>query len=222
MSEQIRVAAVDDHPIFLGGLEKVLRRMRDIAFVAKGNSAEDACRIAREHHPDVMLIDVTMPGGGLNATRTIVSSNRAVKVIMLTASDDDEGVAEAISSGAHGYLLKGSVGSEILQAIKTVRSGQPYITPATSARMLMQQVKGQGKPVNFGQGGSKINHREGEILDLLCEGLSNLEIARRLDLAEPTVKNYLSRIFDKMQVRSRTQAITVWMRTKSAQDCPAK
>ena len=210
MSDAIRVAAIDDHPIFLEGLDRVLRRLKEVTLVAKGASGADACRIASEFLPDIMLLDISMPGDGIEAAHAITKSQPSVKIIMLTASDDHERVAKAIEKGAHGYLLKGAVAAEIMQAIKLVHAGQPYITPAIAARFLMQKVRGQSQ--SPGEQNAKLNDRERQILELVTDGLSNQEIAEKLNLAQPTIKNYLSRIFDKLNVRSRTQAIAVWNR----------
>ncbi len=211
MSEPIRVAVIDDHPIFLDGLERVLRRMKEVNLVAKGASAADALSIAAEHRPEIMLLDLTMPGGGFEAARAIRGAQPAIKIIVLTASDDHDKVATAIECGAQGFLTKGVVAAELLDAIKAVHRGQPYVTPAVSARFLMQRLRGQAVP----NSSAKFNRRETEVLDLVAQGLSNQDIAERLSLALPTIKNYLTRIFAKLRVHSRTQAIAAWKREPS-------
>lgn len=209
MTETINVAAIDDHPIFLDGLDKVLLRVKGIHLVAKGVSAADALSIAAKYRPDVMLLDITMPGGGIEAARAIRAAQPDVKIITLTASDDSDMVAKAIDSGAHGYLLKGASADELLEAIETVHGGRPYITPSVSARILMQRYNDD---TSAPSSGTTLTAREEEILELVAQGLSNQDIADKVGLALPTIKNALSRIFAKLQARSRTQAIAAWRR----------
>ena len=212
MSEAIRIAMIDDHPIFRGGLKRAISRAKDVKLVAEGATAADACIIAKELQPDVMLLDITIPGGGIEAATAIVASGSSVKVIMLTGSDDDERVAAALAAGAQGYLLKGTNAGELLEAVRIVHSGHPYVTPALSSRLLVRAARMQLLADNATAKGFGLNHREQQILELAAEGLSNSDIAARLGLAVPTVKNYMSHIFQKMQVRSRVEAIAVKLR----------
>ena len=143
MPEAIRIAVIDDHPIFRGGLQRAFSLAPDVKLVAEGASAADASLIAKEQQPDVMLLDVTMPGGGIEAARAIVASGSSVKTIMLTGSDDDEYVAAALAAGAQGYLLKGANAAELLEAVRTVHSGRPYVTPALSSSLLVRAARTQ-------------------------------------------------------------------------------
>ena len=211
MSEAIRIAVIDDHPIFRGGLKRAFSRARDVKLVAEGASAADACRIAKEQQPDVMLLDVTMPGGGIEAARAIVASGSSVKTIMLTGSDDDEYVGAALAAGAQGYLLKGANAAELLEAVRTVHSGRPYVTPALSS-LLVRATRTQHLAGDAAVKTSNLNHREQQILEFAAQGLSNNEIAAKLGLAVPTIKNYMSHIFQKMQVRNRAEAVAVRLR----------
>ena len=212
MSETIRIALIDDHPIFRGGLKRAISRARDVKLVAEGATAADACLIAKERQPNVMLLDITMPGGGIEAASAIVASGSSVKVIMVTGSDDDEHVAAALAAGAQGYVLKGAEIAELLEAVRIVHSGHPYITPALSSRLLVRAARKQLLAENATVKGFGLNHREEQILELAAEGLSNSDIAAKLGLAVPTVKNYMSLIFQKMQVRNRAEAIAVKLR----------
>jgi DNA-binding NarL/FixJ family response regulator len=212
MSEAIRIAVIDDHPIFLEGVDRVLSSVQEVELVATGTSAADACRIAAELKPDLMLMDISMPGGGIEAVRAIATSHPSVKVIMLTASSDNEHIAAAIEGGAHGYLVKGMLTTELLHAIKVVQAGEPYITPDVSARFIVQKFR-QKSPVSEAvRPQVKLNNRDQEILDLVMEGMTNQQIAKHLNLAQTTVRNRLSHIFEKLQVHSRTQAMAVWRR----------
>ncbi|WP_088346427.1 MULTISPECIES: response regulator transcription factor [Rhodomicrobium] len=206
MSETIRIAIVDDHPFFRDGVERALRKVQEIRLVAQGMSAADACQIAREQKPDIILLDITMPGGGIEAARRIVDSDVPVKIIMLTGSDDDEHVASALAAGASGYLLKGTNTAELMEAVRAVHHGRPYITPTLSSRLLAQRLRTQPAEA---PPRAKLNEREQQMLDYAAQGLTNGEIAARCNLALPTVKNCMSRIFQKLQVRNRAEAIAV-------------
>lgn len=208
MHENISIAIVDDHPFFRDGVERALRRVKEISLVAHGDSAAEACRIASELQPDIMLLDITMPGGGLQAARAICGSGSSVKIIMLTGSDDDEQVAAALAAGASGYLLKGINTAELIEAVSAVFHGRPYITPALSSRLLVQRVKNQQQK-NAGASRSMLNEREQQMLEFAAQGLTNSEIAARCNLALPTIKNCMSRIFQKLRVRNRAEAIAV-------------
>ena len=212
MSEAIRIAVIDDHPIFRGGLKWAISRARDVTVVGEGATAADACTIAKELRPDVMLLDITIPGGGIEAATAIVASGSSVKVIMLTGSDDDERVAASLAAGAQGYLLKGANAEELLEAVRVVHSGHPYVTPALSSRLLVRAVRALPLVGSAAAKGFGLNHREQQILELAAEGLSNSDIAARLGLAVPTVKNYMSHIFQKMHVRNRAEAVAVKFR----------
>jgi DNA-binding NarL/FixJ family response regulator len=209
MSEVIDIAIVDDHPFFRDGVERALRRAKDIRFVAQASSAAEARRIATEQRPNIMLLDIDLPGGGIEAVRAI-AEDTAVKVIMLTVSDDDEHVTNALAAGASGYLLKGADTAELLEAVRTVHLGQPYITPALSSRLLMRQLRSRSQSAADPKASrSELNFREQQILNHAARGLTNNDIAATLAIAVPTVKNYMSRIFQKMQVRNRAEAIAV-------------
>jgi two-component system nitrate/nitrite response regulator NarL len=204
MSEIIRLAVIDDHPIFRSGLHRALSRVSDVRIVAEGASAEEACRIADGEEADVMLLDITMPGGGIEALRAIRAGDRPLKIIMLTGSDDDERVADTLAAGANGYLLKGISATELIDAVRTVYGGRPYITPALSSRMLIEKMRAQRSSERLE---ARLNRREQEVLEYAAKGLSNKDIAATMGLTLATVKNYMSRILQKLQVRSRSEAV---------------
>lgn len=208
MAETIRVAAVDDYPIMLAGIRRALQRAADITIVGEGLTAADACRIAAENAPDIILLDIAMPGGGIAAAREILAKGTPVRIIMLTAASDDEQVSAALAAGAMGYVLKGAGGKELLDAIRTVHSGAPYITPSLASRMLVRKEQQPGTVAAEGKI-EGLNEREQQILDLAATGMTNEEIGQQLNLATSTVKNYMSKILDKMQVRNRAEAAAV-------------
>ena len=210
MSEIIEIAIVDDHPFFRDGVERALRRAKDVKFVAQASCAADARRIAKEQrHRTSCCSTSTCRAAASRAVRAIVADGADVKVIMLTVSDDDEHVTNALAAGASGYLLKGADTAELLEAVRTVHLGQPYITPALSSRLLMRQLRSRSQPAAPKASRSELNFREQQILGHAARGLTNHDIAATLDIALPTVKNYMSRIFQKMQVRNRAEAIAV-------------
>lgn len=206
MSDLIRLAVIDDHPIFRSGLHRALSRVPDVKIVAEGDSADDARRIASEGQADVMLLDITLPGDGIEALRAIVAAGAPIKVVMLTGSDDDERVADSLAAGANGYLLKGISAAELVDAVRSVHAGRPYITPALSSRMLIQRMRAQRAPERVE---ARLNRREQEVLECAAQGLSNKEIAATLGLTLATVKNYMSRVLQKLHVRSRSEAVAL-------------
>lgn len=212
MSPAIRVAIVDDHPFFREGVKRALRRVKDIELAAEGACASEARQIADEIKPDVLLLDIAMPGGGIEATRAITEKLPAVRVIILTGSDDDAKAEAALEAGAAGFLLKGVGTLELLEAVRCVHGGEPYITPAVSSRLLLNAARARRLTQDRRVKHSDLNRREQEILNAAILGLTNLEIARQLNLALPTVKNYMSRIFEKLNVRNRAEAISVTLK----------
>jgi two-component system nitrate/nitrite response regulator NarL len=211
MPEPIRVGIVDDHPFFRDGVRRSLRRAREVSIVAEGASADDACRIARDEAPEILLLDVAIPGGGLAAAKAIAASHPEVRIVMLTGSDDEETVATALGAGAMGYVLKGAGLEELLEALRTVHEGRPYVTPALSSRLLVSALRGH-RGAEAARPEDGLSRREQEILDRAVEGMTNAEIAGDLGLATPTVKNYMSRIFEKLQVRNRSEAVALRLR----------
>ncbi len=211
MSEVIRIAVVDDHPIFCAGLKRTFGRAKDMALVAMGGSASDAVQIAKLDQPDILLLDVTMPGCGITAAGVIKELRLPCKIIMLTGSDDDGHLAAAFAAGAHGYVLKGSTSAELINAVRTVHAGQPFVTPALSTRVLVRAAY-QGPSAPAKSVSYDIKARERQILEFASQGLTNYDIAIRMGLALPTVRNYMSVIFEKMHVRNRAEAVAVWLK----------
>lgn len=212
MPDVIHIALVDDHPFFREGVRRALRKVKDVKLVAEGTCAADACRIAREDQPDIMLLDITMPGGGLVAAQAIAVSDPTVKIVMLTGSDSDEHFNAAIAGGARGYILKGANTEELLKALRTVHSGGPYVTPELSNRLLFQPARAQQTAAGSPQRQSALTSRDQQLMDFAAQGLTNTEIATEAGLALPTVKNAMSRIYEKLGVRNRAEAISIWLR----------
>jgi two-component system nitrate/nitrite response regulator NarL len=201
VTDQIRVIVADDHPMFREGVIAALRRAGDIAIVGEAEDAAEAVRLAREYLPDVALLDVTMPGSGLQAALEISASCPTTKVVMLTVSDDEDKLLAALKAGASGYALKGIPGRELVAIIRAVHGGEVYVAPPLAGRVLAEM----SKPRSVDPLG-ELTERERAVLELVATGLSNQEIGRQLSLAEKTVKHYMTSILSKLHVRSRVEA----------------
>jgi two-component system, NarL family, nitrate/nitrite response regulator NarL len=201
MHEQIRVAVIDDHPLFRDGVIHTLRSAPDIEVVAEGATAQDAVEIGRRYTPNVMLLDISMPGCGLEAAREIQRACPNVKAVMLTASENENHVRTALQCGVNGYIVKGCSGPELLQIIRVVQNCESYITPALAARLLTQR---KNTPVT-----ASLTHRENQVLQLLSRGLMNKEIAYKLNLTEKTVKHYMTELMQKLNARNRVEAVLI-------------
>lgn len=215
MTDHIRVAVVDDHPIFREGVAYTIRSSKGFEIVAEGASAEDALRIAKDLLPDVILLDVSMPGGGIEAARAINASCPVVKVIMLTVSESEEDVTQALESGANGYILKGTSGSDLITTVQSVSRGESYVSPGLAARLLavsMRNVRQQVRPAEQ----VELTRREEQILDQVARGLTNKEIANALAISEKTVKHYMTNVMQKLQVRNRVEAVLALQKKSGA------
>ena len=201
MSDSIRVMVADDHPLFLEGVITALRSSENVTVVGQATDAADAVRVAREQMPDIALLDISMPGGGLQAARDIATACPATKIVMLTVSEDEDDVLAALKAGASGYVLKGVSPRELITVIRTVCAGEVYVAPAQASRMLRELTRPRpASPLD------ELTAREREVLELVATGLGNQEIGLRLGLAEKTVKHYMTNILAKLQVRSRVEA----------------
>lgn len=201
MTEAIRIVVVDDHPLFLDGLVATLSADEELEVVATGGDAASAVRAAREHQPDVALLDIAMPGGGIEAARRIGPASPATRVVMLTSSENEDDLLAAMDAGARGYVLKGVAGRELRIILKSVHRGEVYVAPGLAYAM----IKGLSRP-RVAHPLAELTMREREVLELVAEGLSNAEIGGRLGLAEKTVKHYMTAILGKLEVGSRVEA----------------
>lgn len=206
MSDFIRAALIDDHPLFRDGVRQTLSLAGDIKVVAEGTCADDAIHIAQSMSPDVMLLDINMPGSGIAATTSITEAHPDIKIALLTVSENEGDVAAAMASGARGYILKGISGAELVQIIRAIHGGQSYVAPALAAVMLRKLRQVEPQPLDAAAG-EQLTAREDQILCQVAQGLTNKEIARNLSISEKTVKHYMTLIMQKMQVRNRVEAV---------------
>jgi two-component system nitrate/nitrite response regulator NarL len=214
--DKIRLVIVDDHSIFREGLLSVLSTEPDIEIVGQGASAEDAVRLARELLPDIIFLDISMPGGGLNAAQEIVENYPVVKIIILTGSEEESHVMTALKTGARAYVLKGVAARELVNILHTVQSGEVYVTPTLAANLL-SEMTAASRPESSQTAFEKLTEREHEILSLIAAGTSNKEIGLQLHLTEKTVKHYVTNIFQKLQVHNRVQAAILALKTRPNQ-----
>ncbi|MDP9791232.1 response regulator [Agrobacterium tumefaciens] len=200
-AQQISLAVVDDHPLFREGVIRSLMEMDGFNVVGEGGSKEDALRIAAEHRPDVLLLDISMPGGGLEAIPLILDQVPGQKIVMLTVSEAGDDVMAAVKSGAKGYVLKGVGSRALADIIRSVAAGDSYVAPTLSARLISESGSGAGaNPF------TTLTDREQEVLALASAGLSNKHIGLKLDLHEKTIKHHMTQIFTKLGVSNRTEA----------------
>lgn len=204
MLDRIRIAIVDDHPIFRSGILRIFERIDTIEVVAEGESADDALKIVREYSLDVCLIDVNMPGDGLLATRQIVELFPTVKVILLTMSESEDHLSKAFDCGASGYVLKGVVAQDLVSIVQDVHNGATYATPDLTARMLKRRWATDADAGNMAERLGRLTQDEIELNRLVSQGLTNKQIARELDLSGGAVKWRLSQIMRKLSVSNRT------------------
>ena len=204
--EPLRILVADDHAAFRDGLTALLATVDDIAVVGQAGSGEAVVAGAAELQPDVVLMDLNMPGiDGIEATRRLVATSPHIAVLVLSMYEDDESIFAALRAGARGYLLKGSDRSEIVRAIRAVARGEAIFGPAIARRLMTYFAS--APPAGAVEAFPELTERERELLELIARGLNNQAIADRLVLSPKTVRNHVSNIFSKLQVRDRAEAI---------------
>ncbi|TQN44344.1 LuxR family two component transcriptional regulator [Blastococcus colisei] len=201
----LRVLVVEDHPLFRKGVVALLEATADFSVAGVAVSGEDAVSRARELRPDVVLMDLQLPGiSGIEATREIVAAETGVRVLVLSLFEDEESVFLALCAGARGYVLKDADEDELLGAIRAVARGEAIFSQAVAGRVLAFFAQSRPAPKAF----PELTDREREILGLIAHGHPNPSIARKLSLSPKTVANYVSAIFAKLQVADRAEAMT--------------
>ncbi|HEX3778893.1 MAG TPA: response regulator transcription factor [Pseudonocardiaceae bacterium] len=204
MTEPVRVLLVDDHPVVRTGVRGMLEAEPDITVVGEAGSGAEAVAVAAALVPDVVLMDLRMPGmDGVTATGRILAGDGNTKVVVLTTYDTDADILRAVEAGAAGYLLKDASPAELAKAIRAAARGETVLAPPVAAR-LMRSVR---QPA----GTATLSAREVEVLRLVGRGLTNADIGRELFISEATVKTHLLRLFNKLGVSDRTAAVTTAM-----------
>lgn len=202
MTSAVRILVVDDHPLFREGVVHSLADEPDFEVIADASSGEEAIELVGRLRPDLVLLDVTMPGiGGIAAAARIAVASPTVGIVMLTVSEDEDCLVAALKAGARGYVLKGVSANELRSIVRRVADGEFFVTPSLAAQLLVEFSRPRAPdPLH------ELSARESEILGLLGRGHTNREIGEQLHLAEKTVKHYMTSILQKLQVRSRTEA----------------
>jgi len=207
----VRLLIVDDHEVVRLGLRKLVEQSSTIRVVGEAGTVAAALASAARLEPDVILMDVRLPdGSGVEACREIRAARPATRVLFLTSFSDDAALSATILAGASGYLLKDIAGQEVIRAIESVAQGQSILDPSVTAAVLarMKAMEGAGQA----RKGEDLSPQERRVLALVAEGKTNKEIAAALNLSDKTVKNYLSHIFQKLQITRRSQAAAYFVK----------
>lgn len=202
---KVRVLIVDDHPVFRFGLRSLISSIPEMEVIAEATSGEAAIEEAKQLEPDIILMDINMPGiNGIEATRRILAANPEIGILILTMFENDS-VFEAIQAGARGYILKGADPVETLRAIQAVINGEAIFSSKVADRLIdfISDKKENGSSVIL----PELTDREREVLDWMARGLTNTAISEKLFLSPKTVRNHVSNVFAKLQVADRTQAV---------------
>ena len=206
MNRPIRVLLADDHPLLRAGVAQSLAESGKFEVVGQAGNAADAVRLAGELRPDIVLLDISMPGHGLTAAERIHAAAPEIAIVVLTVSEADDDILAALKAGAKGYVLKGVGSAALVDILESVANGDSYVSPSLAARLLTEMRKAGAQSTVAADPLSTLTPREEEILRLVARGLSNKEVALQLDLQEKTVKHHMTRILNKLHVRNRTEA----------------
>jgi len=205
--EPLHILVADDHPLFRHGLVSLFNSISEFEVVGEASSGQEVILMAASLQPDVILMDIQMPGvNGIEATRQILHTSPHIRILVVTMFEDDNSVFSAMRAGARGYILKDAHKSEILRAIRAVGNSEAIFSAAVASRLI--EFFAVPRPTAIPpQAFPELTEREREILELIAKGQNNLEISSHLSLSHNTVRNYVSNIFSKLQVADRAQAI---------------
>jgi DNA-binding NarL/FixJ family response regulator len=204
----VRIVIADDHEIVRMGYAALLGTQPDFAVVGTAADGAEAVRLCRARRPDVVLMDVRMPGtDGIQATVRLTAEMRDLRVLILTTFDLDEYVYDALDAGASGFLLKDVTGERLFDAVRVIAAGDALLAPTVTRRLIAEFARRRHRPTAVPPSMDRLTPRETQVLRLIAEGLSNPEIAARLTGSEETVKTHVSRILGKLGLRDRTQAV---------------
>lgn len=214
---RVRVVLCDDHELVRRGLKALLNSDLTVEVVGEAGSADQAVRVAAERQPDVVVMDVRMPGrSGIEACREIRAGREATRVLILTSFADDEALFSAIMAGASGYVLKQIKGNDLLDAIHKIASGQSLLDSTVTARVLAR-IRGDAGS-SIGEAGDDLTAQERKIVEFVAEGMTNRQIGEHIHLAEKTVKNYVSNILMKLGLSRRTEVAALMAKRRRGGD----
>jgi DNA-binding NarL/FixJ family response regulator len=206
MSDKIHVVIADDHTLFREGLAGIIAGAEDFEVVGQAGTMQEAVQLARDLLPDIILLDIDMPGGGLEAARIVAEECPVTGIVILTSSEEDDHLISALKIGARAYILKGVAARELLRILRAVSAGESYVPPMLAASLLLEMREANSGQKQSASPLDELTPREREILEGLAAGLSNKEIGEKLFLSEKTVKHYMTNILQKLQVRNRVEA----------------
>lgn len=206
MSDKIHIVIADDHTLFREGLAGIIAANEDFEVVGQAGTMQEAVQLARDLLPDIILVDIDMPGGGLEAARIVAEDCPVTRIVILTSSEEDDHLIRALKIGARAYILKGVAARELIRILRAVSAGESYVPPMLAASLLLEMREAQSQHQQPSSPLDELTPREREILEGLAAGLSNKEIGERLFLSEKTVKHYMTNILQKLQVRNRVEA----------------
>lgn len=205
MPESVSIVVVDDHPLYRSGVVRSLEESEGLSIVGEGATAPEAVALCTELKPDVVLLDISMPGNGIEAAGEIARRCPETRIVMLTASEVEDDIMKALAAGASGYIVKGVGAEDFVSALRAIARGESYVSPGLAARLLVA-MRTPGPPQADASPFDTLTAREEQILKLVSQGLSNKEVGRGLDLQEKTVKHYMTTILQKLQARNRVEA----------------
>jgi len=205
MTEPIRIVVADDHPLFRRGVVECLAAEEDCLVIGEASTGEEAALIVEDLVPDILILDLDMPGrGGIAAAGEISARHPSTGILVLTVSDEEENLLAALKAGARGYVLKGGGAQGLVHAVRVLAAGEVYVTPSLASSILYDMTHTTGEdPLHA------LTERESQVLELVGEGLTNREIGERLFLSEKTIKHYMTGVLQKLQVRSRVEAALI-------------
>ncbi len=205
MENKIRIVIIDDHPLFREGVKNILDLEENIEVVGQGSTSDEALKIARHVLPDIIILDINMPGNGIKTAEIISNEYPVIKIVMLTGSEEEDSVLKAFKAGAKAYILKGVSASELIGIINSVYNGEVYVTPILAASLIMDK-SGKNTKSDSSNYMNDLNEREHQILELVASGYSNKEVGEKIFLSEKTIKHYMTNILQKLHVRNRVEA----------------
>jgi DNA-binding NarL/FixJ family response regulator len=206
MSDKIHVVIADDHTLFREGLAGIISANEDFEVAGQAGTLQEAVQLARDLLPDIILLDIDMPGGGLEAARIVAEDCPVTRIVILTSSEEDDHLISALKIGARAYILKGVAARELLRILRAVSAGESYVPPMLAASLLLEMREAHSQQKQAASPLDELTPREREILEGLAAGLSNKEIGEKLFLSEKTVKHYMTNILQRLQVRNRVEA----------------